>query len=302
MNLQQETRNGYTISAQTKKVWSIQMDMAKKLIEVCKRHHLGIWAASGTLIGCVREHGYIPWDDDIDMVMLREDYDKLLSIADQEFKHPYFLQSAYSEKVFYPREHAQLRFANTAAIIPYDIFADFDQSIFIDIFVMDGIPNDVNLLSQKLKKINKIKFLLQKKTFGYRLRWGAPSTWIKWFHLKWHYLFHSFVNTYRDLEDELRKTPIANSKYVTKVGLFSTMKYITSRKLDKDWYSETLYMPFEDMQMPVPAEYDKILTTLYGDYMKPAQAPTCHGEFAALDTEKSYKEYLPQLRAKAKKK
>lgn len=302
MNMQEETRNGYTITAQMKRVWSIQMDMAKKLIDVCHKNGLKIWAASGTLLGCVRDHGFIPWDDDIDMVMLRDDYDKLLAIADKEFTHPYFFQTAYSEKAPYPREHAQLRYANTAAILPYDIFADFDQSIFVDIFVMDGIPESEEKIARKLERINKLKFYLQKKTFGYKARIGAPSTWIKWAKLKLHYLFHSFIDTYRALEDELRKDPVNERQFVTKIGLFSTMQYVTTRNLDKEWYRDTEYLPFEDMQMPVPNGYDQVLKALYGDYMKPAKAPTAHGGFAALDTEHSYRDYLPALRAERTKK
>ena len=302
MNLQEETRNGYTITAQMKRVWSIQMDMAKKLIDVCHKNGLKIWAASGTLLGCVRDHGFIPWDDDIDMVMLREDYDKLLAIADKEFTHPYFFQTAYSEKAPYPREHAQLRYANTAAILPYDIFADFDQSIFVDIFVMVGIPESEEKIARKIERINKLKFYLQKKTFGYKARIGAPSTWIKWAKLKLHYLLHSFIGTYRALEDELRKDPVSERQFVTKIGLFSTMQYVTTRNLDKEWYRDTEYLPFEDMQMPVPNGYDQVLKALYGDYMKPAKAPTAHGGFAALDTEHSYRDYLPALRAERTKK
>ena len=302
MDMQEEIRNGYTVTAQTKRVWAIQMDMAKKLIDVCNRNGLKIWAASGTLIGCVRDHGFIPWDDDIDMVMLRDDYDKLLAIADREFTHPYFFQTAYSEKAPYPREQAQLRYEGTAAILPYDIFADFDQSIFVDIFVMDGIPESEEKIARKLKRINKLKFYLQKKTFGYKVRIGAPSTWIKWLKLKLHYLFHSFIGTYRTFEDELRKDPVNERKFVTKIGLFSTMQYVSTRKLDREWYRDTEYLPFEDMQMPVPNGYDQVLKALYGDYMKPAKAPTIHGGFAALDTEHSYRDYLPKLRAAHAKK
>ena len=81
MNLEPETRNGYYISADMKKVWAVEMQLLKKLLEVCEKHHLRIWAEGGTLLGAVRHHGYIPWDDDIDMAMLRDDYDKLQAIA-----------------------------------------------------------------------------------------------------------------------------------------------------------------------------------------------------------------------------
>ena len=61
-------------------------------------------------------------------------------------------------------------------------------------------------------------------------------------------------------------------------------------------FDQTLYMPFEYIMIPVPVGYDNILSTQYGDYMKPVKAPTCHGGFWVLDTEKSYTEYLPKLR------
>ena len=74
------------------------MELLKKLLEVCDKHHLRIWADGGTLLGTVREHGYIPWDDDIDMAMLRDDFDVLVKIAPKEFSHPYFFQFGYTEK------------------------------------------------------------------------------------------------------------------------------------------------------------------------------------------------------------
>ena len=92
MNLEKEIRNGYEISADMKKVWAVEMELLKKLLEVCEKHHLRIWAEGGTLLGAVREKGFIPWDDDIDMAMPREDYDKLQTIAKDQFKAPFFFQ------------------------------------------------------------------------------------------------------------------------------------------------------------------------------------------------------------------
>ena len=82
MNLETEVRRGYTIPAEMKRVWKVQIDLLKKLLEVCRKHNLHIWAEGGTLLGTVREQGYIPWDDDIDMVMLRDDYEVSCSELD----------------------------------------------------------------------------------------------------------------------------------------------------------------------------------------------------------------------------
>ena len=78
--LKEETRRDYTISETMKKAWAVQMDLLQELLRVCNEHGLRVFADSGTLIGAVREKGFIPWDDDIDVAMLRNDYDKLTAM------------------------------------------------------------------------------------------------------------------------------------------------------------------------------------------------------------------------------
>ena len=139
MNLEEETRCGYLITAKMKSVWNIQIDLVQKLLEVCKKYDLRIWADSGTLIGTIRDKGYIPWDDDIDLVMMRDDYDKLLAVSNAEFKSPYFFQTAYSEHAPYSHGHAQLRMNGTTAILHGNEHMNIHLGIFIDIFVLDNV-------------------------------------------------------------------------------------------------------------------------------------------------------------------
>lgn len=292
MTLDKEIRNGYEISSDMKKVWNIQMKMVKKLLEVCSKYNLKIWADGGTLLGTVRHHGYIPWDDDIDMVMFREDYDKLLVIATKEFEEPFFFQDVYTDKK-YPRGHSQLRYNGTAAILPFDIDAPFNQSIFIDIFVYDALPKNKRVLLQAMRKGEFYRRMLN------RTVWGKLS----FFHLrgslynmiaKVYVALNGFVNVYEKLEKCYTHYDVKMTEVYSCPMFCINNAFEIQRK--KEWFSETLYMPFEDLQMPVPVGYDEILTNQYGDYMTPVKAPSMHGS-VIFDTERPYTEVLKDIKS-----
>lgn len=127
------------LSTEVLEARKIQLLLLQELLKVCNEHNLKIFAAYGTLLGAIRHKGFIPWDDDIDMDMLRPDYDKLVSIAPKAFQPPLFFQEAHTDKNYF-KGHAQLRYDGTTAIRPDDMNAPFHQGIFIDIFVMDAVP------------------------------------------------------------------------------------------------------------------------------------------------------------------
>ena len=78
-----------------------QIEILDVVDTFCRENNINYWLDSGTLLGAIRHGGYIPWDDDIDMVMFRDDYDKLVKVADKEFTYPYFFQTIYSDEYYF---------------------------------------------------------------------------------------------------------------------------------------------------------------------------------------------------------
>ena len=122
-----------TVAAETKAIGAVELDLLAEFDRVCKRLSLKYTIAYGTLLGAVRHKGFIPWNNDVDVLMLRKDYEILCAHAD-EFKHPYFLQN----EEFDPgsgRGHGQLRNSSTTGILKSDMLNgearySFNQGIF----------------------------------------------------------------------------------------------------------------------------------------------------------------------------
>lgn len=294
MTQQEETRLGYTIPKIMKEAWAVQMELAKKLMEVCSKHNLKVWADGGTLLGAVRHKGYIPWDDDIDMLMFREDYDRLVDIAETEFHSPYFFQCARTEQ-HYPLGHAQLRKDGTTAITKEDPFLRLHQGIFIDIFVYDSVPEkDNEEFVRRLRRADEIQSALRLASFP---EWCfmRPTYIIKYLKARKTVRREGFMKLFNEYEDLFRNNDYAECNYYAPPCFMRTSFKATYKK--KEWYRDIVMLPFEDMELPAPIDYDKVLSTQYGDdYMTPRQIPALHLGFAVLDAHRSYKEYLFRLR------
>ena len=159
--LEEETRCDYRVSRQMKEIWAVEMDLLRQLDHVCSSLGIHYFACGGTLLGAVRHQGFIPWDDDIDVAMLREDYVKLCQ-AYTQFQKPYELQY-FDVTEGYFTGHAQLRNTQTTGALKMFLDAkskmSYNQGIFIDIFPLDAIPDDKAARDALIEKVQ----LLRKK-------------------------------------------------------------------------------------------------------------------------------------------
>lgn len=282
---EEEIREGYKVSREMKEVWAVELDLLNEFLSVCKKYGLKCYADAGTLLGTVRHAGFIPWDDDIDLIMFRDDYERLCEVVEEAFSHPYFFQTVQTDEEYF-RGHAQFRNSDTTGILEHDWKqgCKFNQGIFIDIFILDGVLENSFLLKIQKKITGIIKRLMVN---NYKKR--NERHW--YVNIMWDCL-NGFRITTKKL-DKLyhacfRKVSLEKSERVAPLSfIFETEKRIRGKHL----YDETIWLPFEFMKIPVPAGYDEFLRGRYGDYKKPTQIPTTHGG-VIFDTSKSYREYL----------
>ena len=272
-------------------VKEIQLKIAAQVLDVCHRHGLRVWADWGTLLGAVREKGMIPWDDDIDLMMLREDYEQLIQLAGTEFRPPFFLQCVHTEQGYY-RGHAQIRYDGTAAILPADIWQPFHQGIFVDLFVYDHIPDNLDSAAWRhsLRTAQLTQKCLLTAQYGKGLKKLVASMLCGIIGRK---------KLYRLFEHQFTKWNACATRRIA-CPTFD-WRQVEREAKELTWYDETVMLPFEGLEMPVPIGYDKVLTALYGvNYMMPRQDSSGHGE-VILDAAHDYREVLRTMRMKYEK-
>ncbi len=223
------------------------MELLLAFDAICRKHGIRYWLIGGTLIGAVRHKGFIPWDDDMDVQMLREDYMKMLKVMPQELGNGMALQCRQTdENYFY--QYAKLR--DRRSVLDennrYDrIFKE--RGIYIDIFPIDRHPKWMQRLAKH--SIGHVYKILNRKGLSDQV---VTRKVMRWVHLNERIIYPA-----------LRKmAKLTGGAYLDGLGV----PYVVERHYEDIFPLGTL--DFEGHPMPVPGNYDKVLRDQYGDYMK----------------------------------
>lgn len=265
VNLEEEVICDYRVSGKQKKIWNIELGLLEKFMEVCNRNNLKFFVAHGTLLGAVRHGGFIPWDDDIDVNMPRKDYESLKKIAPKEFQFPFFFQT-FETDPFNFVGHAKLRNELTTGMDLQNI-GDLKShnGLFIDIFPMDGVVEDLKHRKKQSQKIEMYRGLMLAKIYGekyFYFQQYNEQIWKK-------YCLVSKIFSAEFLNKKFEKWC---SKYTDDRALregihaFRT-DYECCYWYKKD-YEKITYMSFQGMMVPVPENYDNCLKIKWGNYME----------------------------------
>lgn len=273
------------------KIKRVQLNILSEFIRVCEENNLTYCAFYGTLLGAVRHKGYIPWDDDADILMPRRDYDKLLKLAPQVFKKPYFLQTPENDPECFYGGYAKLRNSDTTGLEERNKGHNCNQGIWIDILPLDYVLKSPEEKKKQQELILKYQRMLLKKTYPEkRMLWDLPEDEeekirkaVRWYSRE--KLCRLLHDTITDFGTEISDKVAVLARY--RFGRLYT-EYPAAD------FEFVIPAKFEDIDIMIPVGYENCLITEYGGnylYYASVQERKPHHQ-AVFDTGIPYIDYI----------
>lgn len=272
-----EIREGFFVQPLMKRAWAAQLEILHDIVAICKRHNIKYFAEWGTLLGAVRHKGFIPWDDDLDIAMLRGDFQRFLHHARQELPEGYLLFDINSDRY----DELMARVMNADQIMLENKFLEkfhgFPYAAGVDIFCLDYLPEDEEEKELLLGLLGVTNYL------GNNWDSDEMTEEEKWENVR---EIEEMTNFHFDPDKPIRRQLLVLSNKISamywdaggkEVSLIALMTKDRDYKLPLSCYESVIEVPFENTVMPVPVGYDQVLRQRYGDnYMTPVKSWGTH--------------------------
>ncbi|SHO48802.1 LicD family protein [Anaerocolumna xylanovorans] len=263
LNHKDEIIADYKVSDKMKKIWAIQLRLLDIIENVCRENQLHFYIIRGTLLGAVRHKGFIPWDDDVDIALPREDYDKFLTLPSDIFGGDVFLQTAENDMECFFGAYARLRDNHSTAMDLKNWGRGCNQGIWIDIFPLDAYDINEKFRKKQRKKADRLYELLYAKTYGKEMYTFGKLNRIKW---NWYRLVSKFKSKQKLIQE--LNTCCSYSENPSQELMGICTHYQGMKVFYKEDFKEIVYLEFEDRKLPAPAGYKRCLEmTVAKNYM-----------------------------------
>lgn len=267
---QGEEREGFFVEEKMKRAWAAQIEVIKEVERICMKHGLSYYAAYGTLLGAVRHKGFIPWDDDTDIFMMRDDYETFCGLVQKEAAKGYAILNIYTEKDY---DQVFSRIVNSRTISfseeRLQKYHGCPYAVGVDIFPLDFLPRDeeeaqlqrdlyefvlkVKIRVAKNEEVDDSLFTQIENLCKVKINRNEPIL------RQLLILIDRLSSLYH--RDECDQVAIMHSNINGYTG-----------KMKLEWFQEPIRIPFENTDIWVPQNYDQCLRAIYGDnYMTPRQ-------------------------------
>lgn len=262
----------------SEKLKEIETDLLKSVDEICRKENFRYSLGGGTLLGAVRHKGFIPWDDDIDIMMPRPDYDAFISYCLSNAV-PFGIKSFENDKNYVD---LSAKIYNTETILKDDnIAGGSDIGVNIDVFPVDGLGNTY----EEAKKIFDSTSFKRNLLVAAQWRKFFKSKTHSWYYEPFRFLFFlmsRFVNKsklFDSIQKKYKNVDFDNVNFAAAVG----GSYREKEILPKSVFANYVSLPFEGSEFKAISDYDKYLSSLYGEYMKlpPEEKRVSHHTFIA---------------------
>lgn len=263
-----EVRDGFYISGMMKRAWAASIEVLEIVDAICKKHNIKYFADAGTLLGAIRHNGFIPWDDDLDIGMLREEYEHFIRIAEKELPKGYSLLNLHTEKDYLETFSRIVNRRN----VSFDEeqlkkYHNFPFVVGIDIFPLDYIAPDVE--EEKLRcELAKIV-----SNVAQAVKAGIDKEKLEPLLIHVEKCCKVAIDRKGHVGHQLmllqeRLLTMYRADEATEVALMPVWIEKQGNKFKKEYFEKFIEVDFENIKVPVPTMYDAILREKYGDYMR----------------------------------